>query len=359
MVEPTTIVSSVFAALNTIVRGISYTAHFAEVREEVKQLQINIEITDRSIKTANRLIDTRSHYLDPHLVQEAKDNVRATKEVLDLVCSSIESCRKDLALNNSVSAPTRAAWVAWRSERFRSKLQTLMMCCNALNRDIQRMEAASPPSGPPPSYGDNGYLGAGAPDRLAVGNNTHKPSFSRSPSRRMRDDGGMPSAVNVPHGSSIVDVARLNRGEPYKHEKKEQEEMSPQLLDSRAIYPEVTTRGRFPSWPLDLHHPQVTPSVMFSEDPEVSANYVHQPWNTPGSTRTLEDTDSEWALGQRRSRMTLAQSGIHEPKVATVWGISAVEKVADMSRGKSLNVGDPDMIQRRRRLKSQGRSELI
>ncbi|KAI1618592.1 hypothetical protein EDD36DRAFT_460229 [Exophiala viscosa] len=164
--DPTTIAGALFSGLNAIVKGVSYGAHFVDVPKEVTQLQQNIQTADQSINTAKRLVRLKTHYLNPHLVKESQSSIDAVENVLRHVRDSIEDCRKDLEVKNTVSVKNRAIWVL----------------------DILRLEMASPHpvvlvGGVPfaPDHGD----AHGDPVRDPTTSSLRsKPSFARSPSKR-------------------------------------------------------------------------------------------------------------------------------------------------------------------------------
>ncbi|KAK4942989.1 hypothetical protein LTR10_017374 [Elasticomyces elasticus] len=186
--DPTTIAGALFSGLNAIVKGVSYGAHFVDVPKEVTQLQQNIQTADQSINTAKRLVRLKSHYLNPYLVKESQSSIDAVENVLRHVRDSIEDCRKDLEVKNTVSVKHRAIWVLWKNQEFLSKLETLNTCLGALNRDILRLEMASPPpvvlvGGVPfaPDYADAQVDPIRDPAATRL---RSKPSFARSPSKR-------------------------------------------------------------------------------------------------------------------------------------------------------------------------------
>lgn len=204
MPEPVSVATSVFTAFNTLIKAISLAAHYKEVPREVTQLHTNIERAESSIKTANRLVRTKAHYLDPRLIDETNKSIEATNSVLLLVRDSIEACRKDIQVEKTVSFKNRAAWLLWKNQEFLSQLQTLGNCLNALDRDIVRMEMARPPiilingNAAPPAYvtsAPDEENGNGRRERTGLALH-EKPPFPRSPTKRLRSRSKNSSQVN-------------------------------------------------------------------------------------------------------------------------------------------------------------------
>ena len=180
MPEPTAIVGAVFSGLNGILQFAQQSAHFAEVTNEVRQLQINVRLADDSIKTAHRLIRLKGHYLDNHLLNDVDQSIKHTENILQKLRDSVEGCRKDIETRGSVSVKNRTIWVVFKNHEFLSKLATLTNAMNALNRDINRMETARMPemNAPPiyTEYADGDEPAEGATVR----------SFPRSPTMRRK-----------------------------------------------------------------------------------------------------------------------------------------------------------------------------
>ncbi|KIW66688.1 hypothetical protein PV04_05996 [Phialophora macrospora] len=197
MPEPVLVATSIFSGFNSFVKAISLAAHYKEVPNEVKQLHTNIERAESSINIANRLLRSKAHYLDPRLVQETEESVDKTNHVLLLVRDSIESCRKDLEIRETVTPKNRVAWLLWKNQEFLSQLQTLGNCLGALDRDIGRLEMAHAPivfvsgSYAPSAYADSDRKGGTLATTTTFGigaadDEDEKPPFPRSPTKRLR-----------------------------------------------------------------------------------------------------------------------------------------------------------------------------
>jgi hypothetical protein len=197
MPEPVLVATSIFSGFNSFVKAVSLAAHYKEVPNEVKQLHTNIERAESAINIANRLLRSKAHYLDPRLIQETEESVDKTNHVLLLVRDSIEACRKDLEIRETVTAKNRVAWLLWKNQEFLSQLQTLGNCLGALDRDIGRLEMAHPPivfvSGgyAPSPYADGDRKGGFSTSTTTFGvgaadDEDQKPPFPRSPTKRLR-----------------------------------------------------------------------------------------------------------------------------------------------------------------------------
>ncbi|EXJ58198.1 hypothetical protein A1O7_05623 [Cladophialophora yegresii CBS 114405] len=207
MPEPVVIATSIFSGFNSFVKAISLAAHYKEVPNEVRQLHTNIERAESSINIARRLLRSKAHYLDPRLIRETEESIEKTNNTLLLVRDSIEACRKDLEIRQTVTPKNRVIWLLWKNEEFLSQLQTLGNCLGALDRDIGRLEMAHPPivfvNGNlwPPAYADNDCK-ATTFGVEADGKEEKKPPFPRSPTKRIRSTSrsNNSSQVNLPLG---------------------------------------------------------------------------------------------------------------------------------------------------------------
>lgn len=215
MVEPTSVASALFSGLNAIIKGVSYGAHFADVPKEVTQLQQNIQTADLSINTAKRLLQHKTHYLNPHLVKESQASIDNVESVLRHVRDSIEACRKDLEVKRTVSVKHRAIWILWKNQEFLSKLETLNTCLGALNRDILRLEMASPPPvvlvggiSVSPDVGGDAYFDPGRDAAAAATRLRSKASFARSPSKRWVGNSASTSTFDL--NSSSANNSRVD-----------------------------------------------------------------------------------------------------------------------------------------------------
>ncbi|ETI22825.1 hypothetical protein G647_06901 [Cladophialophora carrionii CBS 160.54] len=194
MPEPVVIATSIFSGFNSFVKAISLAAHYKEVPNEVRQLHTNIERAESAINIARRLLRSKAHYLDPRLLQETEESIEKTNSALLLVRDSIEACRKDLEIRQTVTPKNRVAWLLWKNQEFLSQLQTLGNCLGALDRDIGRLEMAHPPivfvngNLGPPAYADNDRKsGKGTTFRVEADDEEEKkPPFPRSPTKRIR-----------------------------------------------------------------------------------------------------------------------------------------------------------------------------
>ncbi|OCT51171.1 hypothetical protein CLCR_08532 [Cladophialophora carrionii] len=194
MPEPVVIATSIFSGFNSFVKAISLAAHYKEVPNEVRQLHTNIERAESAINIARRLLRSKAHYLDPRLIQETEESIEKSNSALLLVRDSIEACRKDLEIRQTVTPKNRVAWLLWKNQEFLSQLQTLGNCLGALDRDIGRLEMAHPPivfvngNLGPPAYADNDRKpGKGTTFRVEADDEEEKkPPFPRSPTKRIR-----------------------------------------------------------------------------------------------------------------------------------------------------------------------------
>ncbi|KIW94191.1 uncharacterized protein Z519_05507 [Cladophialophora bantiana CBS 173.52] len=214
MPEPVSIATSVFSGFNAFIKAISLAAHYKEVPKEVKQLHTNIERAERTINIANRLLRSKAHYLDPRLREETRQSIEATENVLLLVRDSIEGCRKDLELQQTVTFKNRAAWLLWKNQGFLSQLQTLVNCLDALDRDILRLDMVHPPlilvggSLAPPAYDDGDleeYKHNGGDVQMAPSRGREKPPFPCSLTKRLRSCNNSSSQINL---NSLADAQR-------------------------------------------------------------------------------------------------------------------------------------------------------
>ncbi len=193
MPEPVVITASIFSGFNSVIKAINLAAHYKEVPNEVKQLHTNIDRAESAINIARRLQRSKIHYADPRLIKDTDESIEKTTSILLLVRNSIEACRKDLEVKETVTAKNRVAWLLWKNQEFVSQLQTLGNCLDALDRDIVRMEMAHPPlvlvsrGRAPPAYAaddgkedTDGELVARLDDEKA-----QKLPFPRSPTRRI------------------------------------------------------------------------------------------------------------------------------------------------------------------------------
>lgn len=165
------------AGLNFIIKATEFTAHYAGVSHTIKQLQINVELADQAVNTANRLIRLKPFLDREHLVRDAQRSIHSTQKVLQLLQETIEACRKDIELNDSVGVGNRIRWVLYREKDFLDSLATLTNALGCLNRDILRMEAVPTPH--LPSYGESAAALCNEP-----------PGFPRSPMQRARTRAG-------------------------------------------------------------------------------------------------------------------------------------------------------------------------
>ena len=180
MPEPVSIAGAVLSDVNATLKIAQQAAHFVEVPNEVRQLQINVKVADSSINTAHRLIRLKGHYLDHDLLNDVDRSIGDTETILKTLRETVEACRKDLETKQTVGFKNRISWVVFNNYEFLSKLATLTNALNALNRDINRLETARLPEllSLPPSYTEHIHR--------AVGDTATAPSFPRSPTMRRR-----------------------------------------------------------------------------------------------------------------------------------------------------------------------------
>ena len=143
-----------------------------ELPGAVRQLQINVQLAAEAINTANRLIRLKPYLDREHLVADTNRNIKHTEDVLKLLQDTVEACRKDIELKNTVGFNNRLKWIVFKEKDFLDKLATLTNALGCLNRDILRMENVPAPQ--LPTYGES-MQEQGGPVRR----------FPRSPSRRV------------------------------------------------------------------------------------------------------------------------------------------------------------------------------
>jgi hypothetical protein len=156
MPEPTAtaIVGLVASSVNACLRLAEFGLHFADVSNETRQFLINIQLVDQKINTARRLRRVKSGYLDPHTKTDVDNDINTADRVLHLIGESIEKCRVDLDVNESVRAHNRLKWLLKDYQSFCSKERTLSNSLQALICSINQMSLVNPPPlDGPPSYG--------------------------------------------------------------------------------------------------------------------------------------------------------------------------------------------------------------
>ena len=165
-------ISIVASGLTSIIKVTEFSAQYAGVTRAVRQLQINVQLAAEAINTANRLIRLKPYLDREHLVADTNRNIKHTEDVLKLLQDTVEACRKDIELKNSVGFNNRLKWVVFKEKDFLDKLATLTNALGCLNRDILRMENVPAPQ--LPTYGESMQEQEGPVRR-----------FPRSPSRRI------------------------------------------------------------------------------------------------------------------------------------------------------------------------------
>ena len=164
--------SIVASGLTSIIKVTEYSAQYAGVTRAVRQLQINVQLAAEAINTANRLMRLKPYLDREHLVADTNRNIKHTEDVLKLLQDTVEACRKDIELKNTVGFNNRLKWIVFKEKDFLDKLATLTNALGCLNRDILRMENVPAPQ--LPTYGESMQEQEGPVRR-----------FPRSPSRRV------------------------------------------------------------------------------------------------------------------------------------------------------------------------------
>jgi len=139
----------VASSINASLRLAEFGLHFADVSNETRQFLINIQVVDQKINTARRLRRVKSGYLDPHTKTDVDNDIATAERVLELIGESIEKCRVDLDVNESVRAHNRLKWLMKDYQSFCSKERTLSNSLQALICSINQMSLVKPPEGPP------------------------------------------------------------------------------------------------------------------------------------------------------------------------------------------------------------------
>jgi hypothetical protein len=150
MPEPvSTIAGFVASGINACIRLAEFGLHFADVSNETRQFLINIQLVDQKINTARRLRRVKSGYLDSHTKADVDNDIDTAERVLKLIGESIEKCRVDLDVSESVRAHTRLKWLMKDYQSFCSKERTLSNSLQALICSINQMSLIKPPEDPP------------------------------------------------------------------------------------------------------------------------------------------------------------------------------------------------------------------
>jgi hypothetical protein len=150
MPEPvSTILGVVSSSIIASLRLAEFGVHFADVSNETRQFLINIELVGQKINTARRLRRVKSGYLDPHTKKDVDNDIDTAERVLKLIGESIEKCRVDLDVNESVRAHNRLKWLLKDYQSFCSKERTLSNSLQALICSISLMSQIKPPEGLP------------------------------------------------------------------------------------------------------------------------------------------------------------------------------------------------------------------
>jgi hypothetical protein len=150
MPEPVSMVAGfVASSINASIRLAEFGLHFADVSNETRQFLINIQLVNQKINTARRLRRVKSGYLDPHTKTDVDNDIDTAERVLKLIGESIEKCRVDLDVNESVRAHNRLKWLMKDYQSFCSKERTLSNSLQALICSINQMSLIKPPEDPP------------------------------------------------------------------------------------------------------------------------------------------------------------------------------------------------------------------
>jgi hypothetical protein len=150
MPEPASMVIGLVASsINASIRLAEFGLHFADVSNETRQFLINIQLVNQKINTARRLRRVKSGYLDPHTKTDVDNDIDTAERVLKLIGESIEKCRVDLDVNESVRAHNRLKWLMKDYQSFCSKERTLSNSLQALICSISQMSLIKPPEDPP------------------------------------------------------------------------------------------------------------------------------------------------------------------------------------------------------------------
>lgn len=150
MPEPASaIVSLIASSINASLRLAEFGLHFADVSSETRQFLINIQLVDQKVNTARRLRRIKSGYLDTHTKTDVDNDIDTAVRVLQLIGESIEKCRVDLEVNESVRAHNRLKWLMKDYQSFCSKERTLSNSLQTLICSINQMSLIKPPESPP------------------------------------------------------------------------------------------------------------------------------------------------------------------------------------------------------------------
>ena len=166
--SPPTMESAIPASIVAVFRLIEFGLSYSEVSKETSELLENLKVIDRKINETKSLRRMKSGWLDTHAKNNIDLDIVAASNILKSIGATIESCRRDLAANNRVTAFNKLRWLFRDNQSFLKQERTLSNCLSALISDITTMQLLNNNTGDllPPPYDPHHQLLSRGPTLL-------------------------------------------------------------------------------------------------------------------------------------------------------------------------------------------------
>ena len=160
--------SAIPASIVAVFRLIEFGLSYSEVSKETSELLENLKVIDRKINETKSLRRVKSGWLDTHNKNNIDLDIAAASNILKSIGATIESCRRDLAANNRVTAFNKLRWLFRDNQSFLKQERTLSNCLSALISDITTMQLLNNSTGEllPPPYDPHHRLPSRGPTLL-------------------------------------------------------------------------------------------------------------------------------------------------------------------------------------------------